>query len=144
MFSRKLPMLLAALSTVLGISVNEPLTASADSVPFQDGSQNGTITFCNQRNQPVTSGSLYDVPFVWKAVASTPAPKGYDRADLIVFQPIEHVDPSGWSGYQMTAASIFSNPKHPVVQATYADDPLSWPNYAYPPYWDGLYQVRMF
>ena len=118
--------------------------AAADSVPFQDAHQNGSLTFCNHDEQPITSGKLTDVPFVWTAVSSSPAPAGYSRADLLVFQPIQHVDPSGWEGYQMTVAATFSNSKHPMAQATYADNPLLWPDEAYPPYWDGLYEVRMY
>ena len=118
--------------------------ALADGVPFQDPHQDGSLTFCNHSEQPVTSGKLSDIPFVWTAVSSTPAPAGYTRADLLVFQPIQHVDPSGWEGYQMTVAATFSNPKHPMAQATYADNPLASPNTAYPPYWDGLYEVRMY
>ena len=118
--------------------------AQADSVPFQDPHQDGALTFCNRSEQPVSSGKLSDIPFVWTAVSSAPAPAGYTRADLLVFQPIQHVDPSGWEGYQMTVAATFSNSKHPMTQATYADNPLASPNAAYPPYWDGLYEVRMY
>jgi hypothetical protein len=119
-------------------------SASADAIPFQDQYQDGTLTFCNQQGQPVTTGSLYTKPFVWTTVSSTPAPQGYTRADLVVAQPIQHVDPSGWAGYQMTVGAIFSNANHPMAQATYGDNPLLWADKAYPPYWDGLYEVRMY
>jgi hypothetical protein len=125
---------------ILSIAASAP----ADPIPFQDQYQDGSLTFCNQKGQPVTSGSLYTVPFVWTVVSSTPAPQGYTRADLLVFQPIQYVDPSGWAGYQMSDGAIFSNPRHPMAQMTYADNPLLWPDRAYPPYWDGLYEIRMY
>ena len=31
-----------------------------------------------------------------------------------------------------------------MAQATYADNPLIWPDHSMPPYWDGLYELRMF
>ena len=131
-----------ALSGTSELGVERPAAAAA--VPFTDPDQHGTLTFCNHNEQPVSSGRLTDIPFVWTAVSSTPAPAGYTLADLLVFQPIQHVDPSGWAGYQMTVAATFSNPKHPMAQATYADNPLGWANRAYPPYWDGLYEIRMY
>jgi hypothetical protein len=137
--------LLLAGCCVWGASVSVAASpAPADAVPFQDQYQDGSLTFCNQAGQPITSGSLYTKPFVWTAVSSTPAPKGYKRADLVIFQPIQYVDPSGWDGYQMTVGAIFTNTAHPMAQATYADNPLLWPDKAYPPYWDGFYEVRMF
>jgi hypothetical protein len=137
--------LLLAGCCVWGASVSVGVTpAAADTVPFQDQYQDGSLTFCNQAGQPISSGSLYTKPFIWTAVSSTPAPKGYARADLVIFQPIQYVDPSGWSGYQMTVGAVFTNPQHPMAQATYADNPLLWADKSYPPYWDGLYEVRMF
>lgn len=123
-----------------------PSAASATSspVPFSDPNANGTLTLCNLAGEPVTSGSLLDVPFIWSAVSSAPAPKGYTRADMLVYQPIEHVDPSSWQGYQLTDNSIFSDPDHPVAQATYADFPLLYADESFPPYWNGLYELRMY
>ena len=112
-------------------------------VPFTDANQVGSLTLCDAQGQPVASGSLLSVPFVWRAVSSAPVPKGYTRAALDVFQPIEHVDPGDWTGYQLTDDATFSNPAHPMAQATYADAPLIWPSHSLPPYWGGLYQLRM-
>ena len=70
-------------------------------------------------------------------------PTGYTRATLDVFQPIQYVNPGDWTGYELTDDSIFSNPVHPMAQATYADAPLIWPDKSMPPYWEGLYELRM-
>ncbi|HYK27507.1 MAG TPA: hypothetical protein VEV61_06020 [Streptosporangiaceae bacterium] len=121
--------------------------ASGSPVPFQDSSVDGWLTFCNHSNQAVTSGSLDTQPFAWKLISSNPAPAGYrnskSRATLFAYQPIKYVDPGDWSGSQLTAATIYSNPDHPVVQATYGDLPLLGFTQAYPPHWDGLVEIRM-
>ena len=125
-----------------------PVAASAagaaTSVPFTDQNADGTIALCGRNGHAVTSGSLLDVPFVWKAVSSSPAPSGYTRAYLALYQPIEHEDPGNWTGYPMTDVSVFSNPVHPVAQATNLDAPLLEPDRQIPPYWNGLYELRMF
>jgi LPXTG-motif cell wall-anchored protein len=127
-------------ATVLAI----PNAAYAYAVPFQDQNQSGSLTLCNAAGHSVTSGSLRTVPFVWRAVSSTPAPAHYTRAYLVLYQPIQHEDPADWTGYQMTVQAIFSNPKNPMAAATYADQPLLWPDQQMPPYWDGLYELRMY
>jgi LPXTG-motif cell wall-anchored protein len=113
-------------------------------VPFQDENQNGALTLCNTAGQPITSGSLRTVPFVWRAVSSTPAPAHYTRAYLVLYQPMQYEDPADWTGYQLTVQAIFSNPKNPMAQSTYADQPLLWPDQEMPPHWDGLYELRMY
>ena len=77
-------------------------------------------------------------------MSSAHVPAGYTRATLYVFQPIQYVDPGDWTGYQLTDDALFSNPAHPMAQATYADNPLIWPDQSMPPYWDGLYELRMY
>jgi hypothetical protein len=126
------------------VAAAAPASASPQAVPFTDPSVDGSLTLCNQSGQALTSGSLTDVPFVWSVVSSSPAPKGYTRADLLAYQPIQYVDPSEWSGYQLMGNSIFSAAKHPVAQATYADFPLKYADESFPPHWDGLYQLRMY
>jgi len=121
--------------------------ASADgSVPYQDPNAAGYIGLCNKDEQPVTSGSVYDQPFVWTAVSSVAAPSGYDRgmAVLLAFQPVQALQPMYWSGDQLTGSSSFTNPAHPMAQATYADEPLIAFIGGYPPKWDGLIQLRMY
>jgi hypothetical protein len=121
--------------------------ASASAVPFTDTNVQGWLTFCNRSGQQITSGSLDTVPFVWKAISSAQPPAGYrdskGRATLYAFQPLQYVDPGDWAGSQLTAATVFSNPDHPVVQATNADSPLISFVQAYPPHWDGLVEIRM-
>jgi len=133
-----------ASAVIVGVSA-VPSTAFAGGfkVPFTDPDQVGSLTLCNPHEQPITSGSLLSVPFVWRAVSSAPAPKGYTRATLDLFQPIEYVQPGDWSGYQLTDDAIFSNKTHPMAQATYADAPLIWPDHSMAPHWDGLYELRM-
>ena len=47
-------------------------------------------------------------------------------------------------GDQLTDQSSFSNRAHPMAQATYADVPLYGDDHAFPPYWDGLFELRMY
>jgi len=127
--------------TVAGVASADTLT-----VPFTDPATNGTIGFCDRDGHQVTSGKVTDVPFVWTAVASTPAPKAYvgplGKATLTVFQPRKDVDPGEWSGVQMTAPATYTNPQHPMAQATNIDRPLrDFTSVA--PLWDGFAQVRM-
>ena len=129
----------------MGSVENEDATAFAGgfAVPFTDPNQVGSLTLCNPHEQPITSGSLLTVPFVWRAVSTTRVPPGYTRAELYLFQPIQYVDPGDWTGYQLTDGAVFSNPAHPMAQATYADAPLIWPDNSMSPHWDGLYELRM-
>ena len=87
------------------------------------------------------------VPFAWKAISSVNPPAGYGgaggRVALWAYQPIQYVDPGDWSGSLLTGGSAFSNPDHPVVQATNADQPLLGFTQAYPEHWDGLLEIRM-
>ena len=123
--------------------IGGPASASSFVVPFHDQYQDGTITLCNKDGQVVKSGSVNERPFVWSAISSTPAPSGYKGANLYVFQPIQHVDPGAWAGYQMNDQAFFTNPAHPVSESTYFDNPLVWAVQTYPPYWDGLYELRI-
>ena len=142
---------LAAL-TVGALSVTAPLAAAstrspAFKVPFTDTNVDGWLTFCNQKDQPVTSGSIYTQPFAWKTISSGRAPAGYRqstaRATLYAYQPLEYIDPGDWSGSQLTAGSVYSNPDHPVAAATAVDLPLVGFVQAYPPHWEGLVEIRM-
>ncbi len=117
---------------------------AASSVPFTDQNSTGSVALCGRDDKPVTAGSLLIQPFVWKAVSTTAAPARYTRAYLAVYQPIQHVDPSNWTGYAMTDVSTFTNARYPVAQSTNLDAPLLEPDRQIPPYWDGLYELRMF
>jgi hypothetical protein len=136
--------LVAAAALTSLISLGTP--AAASSVPFSDIHAKGYIGLCDKNRKPVTSGSIKDQPFIWTAVSSTPAPRGFERgkAVLYAFQPRRQVDPGEWSGKQLTASSTFTNPRHPMSQATNADDPLLFTVQAYPPRWDGLIQLRLY
>lgn len=121
--------------------------AAAQGIPFVDPHAQGALGFCDRNNKPVTSGSLTDIPFVWKAVSSVPAPSGYvgplGKATLMVFQPRKEHDPGEWTGIMFTASAKYSNPKHPMTQATTLDRPLlDFTSVA--PLWDGYAQVRMY
>lgn len=134
-----------ASAIIVGVSA-VPATAFATGfkVPFTDPNQVGSLTLCNSHEQPITSGSLLSVPFVWRAVSSARVPAAdYKRATLYLFQPLQYIDPGDWTSYQLTDDAAFSNPAHPMAQATYADSPLLWPDHSMPPYWDGMYQLRM-
>jgi hypothetical protein len=120
------------------------LANAATTVPWTDPHVHGSLTLCNRDDKPVTSGSLLTVPFVWSAVSSSAAPTGYTGAYLVVYQPIQYVDPADWSGYQLTDESVFSNRTTPKAQATNADLPLLFADHNYPPHWDNLYQLRMY
>ena len=120
--------------------------ASAGSVPFTDPNANGFIGLCNRSEQPITSGGLLDVPFIWTAVSSSAAPNGYSRGEaaLYAFQPRKDVPPDEWSGDVLTNSSYFTNPEHPMSQATNADVPLLPFTQEFPPRWDGLIELRLY
>ncbi len=136
----------AGVLVVLGLGA-APATA-ADAVPFTDPSSVGSLGFCDKDNKPVTSGSLLDKPFVWKAVSDSPAPKTHaskrGKATLYAFSPIEHVAPGDWSPYQLTGSSTYSNKSFPMTAGTYGDPPLEWQVTSFPPYWDHLVQLRLY
>jgi len=140
---------LVALGSVCGAILFSaaPVATAADQLPFNDTNINGSITFCDRSNKPVTSGKLTDIPFVWKAVSSVAAPKAwtgpFGKATLIAFQPRENIDPLQWSGKQMTASAHYSNPAFPMAQATNAD-PALVDFTAIAPLWQGLVEVRMY
>jgi hypothetical protein len=116
-------------------------------VPFKDPGSIGSLGFCDKSNQPVTSGSIFDKPFVWKAVSDTPAPATHaskrGKATLYAFSPIENVAPGDWSPYQMTGSSTYTNKTYPMTAGTYGDPPLEYQVTAFPPVWDHLVQIRL-
>jgi hypothetical protein len=138
---------LAAL-TLTAMSTAVPFAAaSGPGVPFKDTNIDGSLTLCGRNGQPLTSGSLDSAPFVWKTISSAPAPAQFRaataRATLAAYQPLKYVDPSDWSGGQLTGSSSYTNSDHPVVQATNGDSPLLDFVQAYPPHWQGLVEIRM-
>jgi len=148
--SVRLSAALAALAFVVVGSVAglAPGAAAATSVPYSDPNAVGYLGFCDAADHQVTSGSILTQPFVVKTVASTPAPSHYGppygRAVLYVYQPIQYVDPSDWSGKQLTAASAFTNTKAPMTVATQRDPSMINFSSVYPLHVDGFAEVRMY
>ena len=142
---KKLSELFAGIAVLIGLTYPAgAASAGGSSIPFRDENQAGTLTLCNPQGQEMTSGSIQAQPFAWKVVSSTPAPSGYKKSILYIYQPLPYVDPGHWTGDQMTDTSLFSNPAHPVVQATYIDESLYPEVHRLPPRWEGLYELRMY
>ena len=125
--------------------VLDPAGASAASPPIADPSSDGYLGFCDQQGNPITSGAIADRPFATTVISSAAAPAGYEhgRATLYAYQPRPQVDPSQWSGRQMTASTIFSTPAHPAVVALADDASMQDFVAAFPPQVHGLVQLRM-
>jgi hypothetical protein len=125
-----------------------PAAAADTTVPYTDDRAVGQLTLCDRSGRPVTSGSTTDKPFVWSAVSDTAGRPGYTAAGrsatLFGFQPRENVDPSQWSGTQLTASARYSNPTYPKAQATERDLTLRDLLGTYPARWDGLFQLRVY
>jgi hypothetical protein len=132
-------------SSLAVLAITNP--ASAETLPFTDASTSAAIGFCDRGGHPITSGSIADRPFSWTAVSSAPAPEAFrkkgSRTTLYAFQPRQNVDPSQWSGKQLTAASTYSNANHPMAAGTLMDAAMvDFTSIA--PLWQGLVQVRMY
>jgi hypothetical protein len=116
--------------------------------PYTDSAATGRVGLCDSHGKSMTSGSVTDKPFVWRAVGSTAASGLYAgagrTATLYAFQPRQGVDPSGWSGQQLTASGQYTNVKHPMAQATSADIDLQDFLIAYPAKLSGLVQLRLY
>jgi len=125
-----------------------PATAWASAAPYSDPNAVGYLGFCNAKNQQITSGSITSYPFVDKAVSSKPAPSHYGpppgRAVLYVYQPIQYVDPSNWSGKQLTAATAYTNPKAPMAVGTKLDPSMVNFSAVFPLHFQGFAQIRMY
>ena len=113
-----------------------------------DPTAQGVITLCGPDGRPVTGGTLLTAPFVWKAVASEAAPKGYSGtgqlAQLTIYQVRPGVDPSEWSGDTLTDQTSYAKSTRPVAQATSKDQPLGQITDEYPPKGAGYYELRMY
>lgn len=138
-------LVLAGLLAVLGLL---PASASAASAPYTDPNAIGYLGFCNAADQQITSGSIMTQPFVVKAVSSIPPPAHYSppqgRAVLYVFQPIQYVDPSDWSGKQLTAATAYTNAQVPMTVGTKLDPSMFNFSSVFPLHVNGFAQVRMY
>jgi len=123
-----------------------PALASAD-VPA-DPSAHGVIGLCDPTGKNLIAGDIRNAPFVWKAVASSPAPHSFqgrgENSVLSIFQVRPGVDATQWSGDQLTGTSFYSTPSHPTTQSTQSDIALSVITSEFPPMGDGYYELRMF
>ena len=121
--------------------------SAGGTVPYDDPAVTGSIALCDVNGNNVLSGKLTDTPFVWKAVGTSAAPSPYDQpgrtAFLAAYQPRKNVAPGDWSGYGLAPASRYTNPAHPMSQATPNSSPLTDFTTRYVPQWDGLVQLRM-
>lgn len=123
--------------------------AQAAAVPFTDQNVNASIGLCDDKGNPITSGSIDSHAFVTAAASSAPAPTNYQpskmaKATLYAFQPRPGVDPGEWSGYQLTGGSVFADGQHPLVSGTNLDPSLRdfMSNYALK--WDNLLELRIY
>jgi hypothetical protein len=119
-----------------------------DKVPYTDTRSSGTLTLCGADGKPVTSGSTGRAPFAARAVGATavhgPAAAAGRSATLYAYQPRPGTGSQEWSGQQLTAASTYTNAKHPMAAATTKDIPLQDFLTAFPPQWNGLVQLRLY
>jgi hypothetical protein len=65
-------------------------------------------------------------------------------ATLFAFQPRPYTPAGAWSGEALTAASLYTNLAHPMVQETPIDEPLTQMTNAFPPIWDHLVELRLY
>ncbi|MCW2753554.1 MAG: hypothetical protein JWQ32_965 [Marmoricola sp.] len=148
--SRRLPVLVGAVVVVLIVTVVAVrLVGSSNAkVPYVDARSAGPLTLCGADGQPVTSGSTTQKPFVSRAVGATAVPgpaAGSGRtATLYAFQPRNGAESEEWSGQLLTAASSYTNTRHPMAQATAADIALKEFLIAFPPRWNHLIQLRLY
>ena len=134
---------LPAAAVLVALITGGPATAAP--APLADPSSDGYLGFCDDEGRQIRSGDLGAAPFAPVAVSSVAAPSGYEKgfAVLTVYQPRPGVDPIDWSGKQLTAASAYSNPAHPMAAGTGADPALVDFTSVFPPKVDGLVQLRL-
>lgn len=120
----------------------------SDEAPYTDARSTGRLTLCGADGKPVTSGSTTRAPFVARAVGSTgvtgQAAATGRTATLYAFQPRQGTDAQEWSGQQLTAAATYTNPRHPMAEATSKDIALRDFLTAFPARWDGYLQLRLY
>lgn len=150
--NRPLPrigVLIVAIASCLVASAAVASAASAtDAAPYRDRYATGAITLCDKSLQPITSGSVNDLPFVWRAVGSVAAPAPYNdgsgAAILYAFLPRKGVDAGQWDGELLTGSTIYHDPQHPMAQATPADWMLRYFSDDYVAKWDGFIELRLY
>jgi hypothetical protein len=140
---------LVVLTVVVGtLLLGAQAGVAGSGVPYQDPQAVGSLGLCNHAGDAITQGSISSTPFAWRVVSSQAAQAPYDAAGrtatLYAFQPRKGLQAAQWSGEQLTAASRYSNPAHPMSAATNRD--LSIKDFIedYPVSWDGLVQLRLY
>jgi len=146
---RRRGILIGVLGTmVAGLFLGAGTSVAASGVPYTDTRAVGSVGLCNAAGQAITKGSIHDVPFVTKAIDSTPAAAPYngagETATLFIYQPRQSVQPAEWHGEQLGASGRSSTPTHPTAIVTAGDGPLAAVLSDYPPLWDGLMQLRIY
>lgn len=136
------------LSGLLGAAGPAVMTSAlAAQAPWSDPNAAGTITLCDQQGHAITSGSVDDKPWVWKAVASQGAAGPYSSgkawAQVFLYAPIKGSAPSTWAGEAMAGSSQYSDLAHPTAMSTSLDLPLSVFLGDYRLGWNGYAQARM-
>jgi hypothetical protein len=138
----------AVLATLVSSAGSASAAFAASAVPYNDPGATGTITLCNGALQPITSGSVNDLPFVRRAVGSQAAPAPYNdgtgAAILYAFLPRKGVAPDLWNGEVLTGSTIYRDPAHPMADATPADWMLRYYTDDFVPKWDGFVQLRLY
>jgi hypothetical protein len=120
-----------------------------EAVPYKDTNANGVIGLCSKAGTPINHGKVNDSPFVWRSVSSSAAKPPYDAygrtATLYAYVPKPGYPPQDWLGEQISAAAYYSNPAHPMVQATSSDGAalLDFVQGS-PPSWNGLVELRIY
>lgn len=142
-----LPVVAATMTLVWNVPL-APIASATTSAPYTDPDAQGYIGLCNQQGVQVTSGNVDAKPFASRAVSTkaavAPYSSSFGTATLYGFLPMQELSPGDWSGQQLTATSHYSNPSHPMAEATAADESLSTLIAAYPPEWDGFYELRIY
>jgi hypothetical protein len=138
---------LVVAATALSVGGGSAVHA-AGAVPWTDTAVTGAIGLCDRSGHAVESGSVDTTPFVWRAVSTAPAPSPYNKpgrtATLYAFQPQPGLAPGEWSGDMLTSSTRYTNPAHPMAEATGGDLSLAGFIGEFPPRWDGLLQLRMY
>jgi hypothetical protein len=133
----------------LGLAVTLPgCSGKGAALPYNDSNVRGYIGLCDKVGKPIRQGRVGDVPFVWKAVSSSPAPPPFDgykkTATLYAYVPKPGYPPESWIGEQITESTFYTNPAHPMVQASEADGPVLKNLITGATLWNGLVQLRLF
>ena len=145
--SIRLAAVLVAAATALSTGGGSGAHA-AGAVPWTDTAVTGAIGLCDSSGHAVEGGSVNTTPFVARAVSSTAAQPPYNKAGrtatLYAFQPQQGEAPGEWSGDMLTSSTYYTNPAHPMAEATGGDLSLAGFIGEFPPRWDGLLQLRLY